>query len=357
MAQNVIVICGRWCADWYEVSKIAASFNIYLEYVDEIMEASLSDQPEEFWTFRRTAALLEELKRLHLSKDRSATDPWDKIYAFLGIPEELSRHGLLKVDYIMTVCELYMQVCQILYEETKSLGFLSMVERTRIQNQDQQFNLPSWNPNWAVRINMNSLFRDRSHPLPRSAWSASNPKPRAFSEKFAFTGNSTANGTFDFALKKLAATGFIVDTIIAIQQHLKDLIPNFSSAGLSTYGKRICLRAPSLAEEFEGNTIWLTRLKPVHPLEKPTDRTVEKLEGEAQKDSFLDVLTFATETHHHLGVTDATIQPGDSVCALLGGNVLYILCIIVIIVLFVQLSSSYSLLSSLLWNYRCLTYD
>jgi hypothetical protein len=191
--------------------------------MDEITEANILDRHIEFRTFQRSAASLKVLKLLKffcggprkqdpanfhalldISKNRFSTDPRDKIYAILGIPEEVSGITLLKVDYTMTTCELYMHVCRVLYEETKSLDFLSMVERNRIQNQNQQFNLPSWSPDWTVYTNMDSLFRDGSHP---PLWSAANPKPRAFSEKFS-TGNSNAICAFDLTLKKLVVTGF-----------------------------------------------------------------------------------------------------------------------------------------------------
>jgi hypothetical protein len=61
---------------------------------------------------------------------------------------------------------------------------------------------------------MDLLFRDRLHPPP---WLVANPKPRAFSEKFSFTGNSTTNYAFYLTSKKLMVIGFVVDTIRAIQ--------------------------------------------------------------------------------------------------------------------------------------------
>jgi len=62
----------------------------------------------------------------------------------------------------------------------------------------------------------------------------------------------------------------------------------------------------------------------VHTLEKPIKCAGERLEEETQKNLCLDILDFTTETRHYVGVTDTAIQPGDSICALLGGNVPYI---------------------------------
>ena len=55
----------------------------------------------------------------------------------------------------------------------------------------------------------------------------------------------------------------------------------------------------------------------MHALEKPIKCTGERLEEETQKNYHLDILAFTTETHHYIGVTDATIQTGDSIYALL----------------------------------------
>jgi hypothetical protein len=52
---------------------------------------------------------------------------------------------------------------------------------------------------------------------------------------------------------------------------------------------------------------------------------IEMLEAERHKGPFLGILVFAMEIHHYFGLTDTAIQPGDNICALLGGNVPHIL--------------------------------
>jgi hypothetical protein len=64
MAQKATLVCGRWCADWDEVSKATASYNHCLDCMDEITEANILDQHIEFRTFQRSAASLKVLKLL-----------------------------------------------------------------------------------------------------------------------------------------------------------------------------------------------------------------------------------------------------------------------------------------------------
>ncbi|KAF8855940.1 HET-domain-containing protein [Acephala macrosclerotiorum] len=328
MAQKAMVICGRWCADWDEVSMATALFGHCLDCMDEIIEANPVDQPKEFQAFRRGAGSLIALQRsitpvdfkgfLCLSKNRCSTDPRDRIYALLGMLEEKLGPSVLGVDYTIPTCELYMQVCQVLYEETKSLDFLSMVERDRFRGQDRETNLPSWCPDWTIPTNRDSIYKDGSYPAPRSA---GNPRPRALTNKFSFTGDSTAHCEFNFASKRVVVEGFVVDAIKLVQTNLIDLIPNFSAAGTVRYGRRICWQQPSLEEELECNASWLARLKSVHDSERPIYFAEEHLQDEPPEHPRLDILCFTTEIHDLVGMTDSAIQAGDSICALPGANI------------------------------------
>ena len=69
----------------------------------------------------------------------------------------------MQVDYKITVCELYMHVCRVLYNKSESLDFLSMVEKNRAQNGDLDLDPPSWSPNWTVKTNMSTVYQ-ASHP-------------------------------------------------------------------------------------------------------------------------------------------------------------------------------------------------
>jgi hypothetical protein len=251
------------------------------------MEANVREQPQELVTFRRGMAFMLDLQAgdtadlqhfLLLSKNRFSKDPRDRIYGFLGILETLSGRSLMQVDYKITVCELYMHVCRVLYNESESLDFLSMVERNRAQNGDSNLDPPSWSPNWTVKTNMSPVYQ-ASHP---PAWSSSNPRPRALSEQFAFTGE-----------------------------------------GVTRYGHRTCWRPPSAEVELQSCSFWDARLSHVYALATPVESPpVRDGENRAPK---LEPLVFTTDAHQCRGMTDAAIKTGDVICALFGGKVPYIL--------------------------------
>lgn len=334
LAKRARIICGRWLVNWLDIFSAVLTFMDCQDYMDEIAEANISDQPKELQSFRWKAGVLTHFRLpdpadpavfkdfLNISKNRDSSDPRDKIYGFLGIMEHLSGRCFLKVDYTISVCELYMQVCLVLWQETKSLDFLSMVERNRIQNPNRGIipALPSWTPDWTVRTNQYPILRDGSHP---PLWSSTNPKPRALSEKFSFTGNSTAECTFHLDSMELEVRGFIVDTIKDIKGRWIDLTPNFSLEGVTRYGHRICWLPSSPEEVSRSSCFWATRLNHVYALGNALESPIAD-DGENTTPR-VDQLVFTSEAHGYLGATDAAIRIGDVICALFGGNVPYVL--------------------------------
>jgi hypothetical protein len=223
-ARKRIVVCGQWGADWDDICKAVYSFKVCSTYIDEITEAMYLTEPcHRFSDFRTKHGRLEVLKllrfftfearedpvlrsrikseilvsSLQMLKNHAASDPRDKIYATLGIQEELGLDSIIKVDYGLSVCELYMQVANHLYESSKTLDFLGMVERDRLWNQKRNFGLPSWTPDWSVRTNMGPLLGNgRNLPI----WSKT-AHIRERSLSLSFTGNSVPKCEFNFDTK------------------------------------------------------------------------------------------------------------------------------------------------------------
>ena len=335
LAKRVRFICGRWLANRLDIFSAVPGFLDCIDSMEKILEANPYDQPKELLDFTKRAGIVTHFLLpadpahpavfkdfLEIAKNRDSSDPRDRVYGFLGVMEHISNRSFLKVDYTISVCELYMQICQILLRETKSLAFLSMVERNRVLNPNRGFIpvLPSWAPDWTIRTNQYPISRDGSHP---PLWSSTNPRPRALSQKFSFTGQSSAQCTFHIDLMRLEVRGFIVDTIKDIEKSWKDLIPTFSATGVARYGRRICW-LPSSPEVVSHSTdFWGSRLNHIHSLE-------EALEFPAVDDGrnntpSVDLRVFRTEANDYLGMTDAAIRTGDVICALFGGNVPYIL--------------------------------
>lgn len=354
MARKATMICGEWAICWEDVRKASLCFRLCSIYIDEVMEATcLSGQPSYFEDFMSGQTNLNVMQMLKLfmgsnmispgqdvfcsllqtARNFSATDPRDKIYGLFGICERPGANHGLQVNYGLGVCELYMQTAKCIYELSNTLDFLGLVERQNSQNPHRSadnLNLPSWTPDWTVPTNMRSLLGEGVKPKKRSI---QNPNPRGFPEHFSFSGNSTASCKFNLHEKTLTVTGFVVDTIENIESRLKDLDSRISLEGATRYGPRICWRPPSPEEAFVWDDFWQSRLDLRHPhKEQVTDNPDVVTECTASDDSAnwssvprLDLLCFASKARRLLGLADSEIQHGDSICALFGAKVPYIL--------------------------------
>lgn len=78
-----------------------------------------------------------------------AGDPKDKIYALIGISREEETNPL-KVDYRLTVEEVYTQTAKHLIDSSKSLAVLSLAKLD--PEISSSLSLPSWVPNFAAQI-------------------------------------------------------------------------------------------------------------------------------------------------------------------------------------------------------------
>lgn len=129
LARKALVVCGPYAADWDRIIKATASFDYCHTCIDEILEATiLTGQPLHFNLFIESAGKMEIIKMLRwykgkqseslsdqyflallkIFKNYRSTDPRDKVFAILGLLEELSVQPPLEPDYGISVCELYM---------------------------------------------------------------------------------------------------------------------------------------------------------------------------------------------------------------------------------------------------------
>jgi hypothetical protein len=355
MARKGIVLCGQWGADWDDICKAASFFKVCSTYMDEITEAMCLTEPcHRFSGFRTKLGRLEVLKllrffifaargdpilrsrikseilvsSLQMLKNHTASNPRDKIYAARGIQEELGLDSLIKVDYDLSVCELYMQVAKQLCQSSKTLDFLGMVERDRLLHQKEDFGLPSWTPDWRIRTNVDPLW-GAGRNLP--SWSKTG-HIRDRSLSFSFTRDSAPHCEFNFDMKTATISGFIVDGIEKIKPRFKDLVPDFKAEGTIRYGHRITWRPVPPAIEFEHNDFWITRLRHRAPRNDILEQEIEEMahiqptpEMDEPDTPVLKLTCFETAKYHFVGLADSHLQVGDSVCALLGANVPYIL--------------------------------
>ncbi|PMD57723.1 uncharacterized protein K444DRAFT_691915, partial [Hyaloscypha bicolor E] len=56
LARRAVVVYGWWCAEWDEFKRAIPTMICCLDYMDEITEANIHEQPQELVTFQRSMA-------------------------------------------------------------------------------------------------------------------------------------------------------------------------------------------------------------------------------------------------------------------------------------------------------------
>jgi hypothetical protein len=261
-AKKALVMCGPYATDWDRIEKAKTGLDYCLICIHDILEATAtSGQPTQYGSFMEgmkkimminlLSSFMMQKKEisgpqdpdddpfpalLDLTKNYSATDPRDKVYAILGLLEELGVPPPLSPDYNISICQLYIQVSIIIHEKHQRLQFLNYVERNALTSRNKKLRLPSWAPDWTALTNLGPLLGSGRYPDATKA-SGEARKPGALNKRFTFTGDSTANCIFDPNEKQIAVRGFIVDSVVEIGQRLVDIEPGLKFDQAHRYGK------------------------------------------------------------------------------------------------------------------------
>lgn len=138
------MLCGRHSIDWNLVA-LAAVYIRSFPFTTKRPEMSASYIDNAAFMRERDAhkkmslpAILRETRRLFCS------NPLDKIYAMLAMPQFVTVNPQWKVDYSKSKWELYFEVATRCVVDLKSLAILSFVQQVHgIVDV-----LPSWVPQW-----------------------------------------------------------------------------------------------------------------------------------------------------------------------------------------------------------------
>jgi len=161
---------------------------------DRSIETSQSSSPEKLNTL---AGLLYD------SPVREATDPRDRIYALLGIMDDINNNNAcIPVDYNLTVEQLYIDVAKYLVVLRNSLAMFSQLRPN--QSRRTKYRLPSWCPDWSLEL---------PQPTPLIAFLDSDTNVRV-----AFADRESADATFECVENShhMSVTGVTIDTLAEI---------------------------------------------------------------------------------------------------------------------------------------------
>jgi hypothetical protein len=241
---------------------------------------------------------------LNVFRARQASDPRDRIYAYLGLGSEISA------NYSMTHEEVFKLTARSLVEETGTLDSLS-----RTYEENRSPSLPTWVPDWCAD------FKERNY-VDELSWFFLQAKYSAAGTAKATTRLSSSDAILDLqglVLDRIVAVGHVLNT----NQRMKEIITEWQDRPNSEYPRG------GTYEEASWRTL-LTDLDMMHGSYRrlTSSDDAEKMVNNGLRGvwgiSAYSKRGFSTDKGM-IGLGNRDIQVGDSVCVLTGGSMPFIL--------------------------------
>jgi hypothetical protein len=211
-ARKAIVCCGSESMSWSSLLDIG---NVLEKVRESLRDIVYEDQLAAHFTFMSggptilklttssiapfldtKAPALSNLLSTHMSK--GSTDPRDKVYGLVGISSDRPSFG--RIDYERSPRARFIYTARHIIVKTQKLNIICLQ-----QNDDNQYHLPSWVPDWERR---NLYPKHRVKPL--------HIREPPFRASLA----ATAKAIFAEDGEVLIARDFLVDTITKVAQSL-----------------------------------------------------------------------------------------------------------------------------------------
>jgi hypothetical protein len=166
LARNAHLYCGTHTRNWLRLEFFLTCLNTFQEgpniedgrlegagiHVNDIMKSrQMFLRPETFKTLEKED-FLSLFPLLDSMRARIATDPRDKVFALLNVACDVKDTDL-RADYGKSHAEVYAMTAKWLLRRTKSLGFLSFVEKK------DKPDLISWVPDFRYKDFLNFLHQ------------------------------------------------------------------------------------------------------------------------------------------------------------------------------------------------------
>ncbi|KAJ4017678.1 hypothetical protein NW752_001587 [Fusarium irregulare] len=149
-------------------------------------------------TRRNHNKLVTATEVVNILRTRGASDPRDKIYAYLGL-----IGGGASADYALPVEEAFQHISRALIEKLGTLDIL-----LRVSEKSRSPSLPTWVPDWAASVDQADLAQEIE-------WIYSYAMFRAAGQTKAETRDSLSNDALDlegFIIDRAAEVGTILET-------------------------------------------------------------------------------------------------------------------------------------------------
>lgn len=199
-AKSVMVYCGADSMSWRDLDKVCDQ----LKQVPDELQAILYKHPSFIRTLTYGGPRGLQLSRFspHISappllellishRSKNSTDPKDKVYALVGISDSALTFG--KVDYARSIREVYTHTAQHIISSSRKLDVICVK-----QHDHDQFNLPSWVPDWT---------------RPHHREGATGIGLHHYQPAFTASGDTVANVRFLGDGYVMKVSGFVIDTL------------------------------------------------------------------------------------------------------------------------------------------------
>lgn len=257
-AKNIIVYCGNFSIPWQDL--VSVQKMLEEDYDNEILAISSSNPAMRSTISRRGPYLLRLIDRdlraeppdlfeiviKHITKQ--ASDPRDKIYAFVGVSNEDKSYP---IDYSLPVSQVYMHFVQHIIVQSKTLDVICAVPWN---GNDSSVNLPSWVPNWGMENPYIEYFLD---PVIRSRYTV------------CASGSSNAQVQFDLEEGSILVQGGSIDTIsdigsINLAKYSNDLELALTAIFSWWYLSKSLMGTSVQSQEAFARTLCFDRISPEH---------------------------------------------------------------------------------------------
>lgn len=187
--------------------------------VEALKQMSTAKFPLAFIDFQHIAAIDNERRRYRsrestllgvlLRHQRTmATDPGDKVYAFLGLVDKFHASQAVRVSYTDSITSVYREVAIKILQHDRSLDIMS---RSPSPVYSKLNGLPSWVPDWSISTSPNMGYTWSYGPL--SLAGADSRHRHDQEPRFAAAGKTKYRLADSLTPDKLSIEGFVFDTI------------------------------------------------------------------------------------------------------------------------------------------------
>ena len=335
---RTVLFCGDRSTDWDYIRTV-----LWIRYAKNDHNFNPDDRfmtdLDDLRGTREYGTNIKLLRLLHLMRMYECEDPHDKVYAALGMAMDVHENDIIP-DYTKTCAEVYTDVAKfcISNPSNQPFDFLSYAVRSAPGTSlefDHNPLLPSWIPDWTICADL--------RPLDKECYYGSKLQHHG-----TFNACAALSGEYHFDHRTLQVQGSVLDRITqvmtvcdcAIIEGGLDIVrswapPNPQEPYLLGQTKLEAYNHTIFADIGETKTGYNWDMSRGFAMDwELTDRasvlkTPEELDRHYRMMTDLDNTTFARRMFvtscGFMGLGPAAAQVGDSVCVLLGGQLLYVL--------------------------------